>query len=205
MDVDASCAICGAPPYPECPHEGQRLELALTQAMDRWAGLASLRKWVLDHARNTVIGTFQQLKRIRYETHVAQLQSLPYYTVYMHYPNNPPIPPQQLATLHLQIQHAQAAYKQGVDEDWRRSCLRYPEVLDYFFGLVEVSYPNERDASMTDPRFGGPMREVRRVKPRGESGSRERGKERKKAEKHHSRRGRTPPLPPMPPPAPRYR
>lgn len=36
-DVQASCAICGAPAYPqECPHEGQRLELALNQAYERW-------------------------------------------------------------------------------------------------------------------------------------------------------------------------
>jgi hypothetical protein len=36
-DVEASCAICGAPPsIPECPHEGERLELALNQAFDRW-------------------------------------------------------------------------------------------------------------------------------------------------------------------------
>lgn len=42
-NIDASCAICGAPPYPECPHEGQRLELALDQAMQRWDGMQRIR------------------------------------------------------------------------------------------------------------------------------------------------------------------
>lgn len=34
-EVTPSCAICGAPPFPECLHEGERLELALTQALER--------------------------------------------------------------------------------------------------------------------------------------------------------------------------
>lgn len=42
-NIEANCAICGAPPNPECPHEGQRLELALEQAMQRWEGLQRIR------------------------------------------------------------------------------------------------------------------------------------------------------------------
>lgn len=41
--IEANCAICGAPPYPECPHEGERLELALDQAMQRWEGMQRIR------------------------------------------------------------------------------------------------------------------------------------------------------------------
>lgn len=41
--VEANCAICGAPPDPECPHEGERLQLALNQAMERWDGLHKIR------------------------------------------------------------------------------------------------------------------------------------------------------------------
>lgn len=43
VDVEASCAICGAQQYPECPHESQRLEIALNQAMARWAGIKKVR------------------------------------------------------------------------------------------------------------------------------------------------------------------
>jgi hypothetical protein len=44
-NIEASCAICGAPPFPECPHEGDRLKLAFAQAMERWAGMQTIR-WV---------------------------------------------------------------------------------------------------------------------------------------------------------------
>lgn len=42
-DIDPSCAICGAPPFPECPHESERMELALNQAQARWAGMMEIR------------------------------------------------------------------------------------------------------------------------------------------------------------------
>lgn len=47
-EIEANCAICGAPPFPECPHEGQRLELALSQAMERWLGMQRIR-YVISH------------------------------------------------------------------------------------------------------------------------------------------------------------
>ena len=44
LRVEAACAICGAAPsVPECPHEGQRLELALDQAIERWSGVQVIR------------------------------------------------------------------------------------------------------------------------------------------------------------------
>lgn len=42
-EIEASCAICGAPPFPECPHEGKSLELAIDQAQARWTGLQEIR------------------------------------------------------------------------------------------------------------------------------------------------------------------
>lgn len=41
--LDPSCAICGRPPYPECPHEGESLQRALQQAQDRWTGVQRIR------------------------------------------------------------------------------------------------------------------------------------------------------------------
>jgi len=43
LDLEPSCAICGAPPYPECPHEGESLQRALQQAQDRWTGVQRIR------------------------------------------------------------------------------------------------------------------------------------------------------------------
>jgi hypothetical protein len=43
---------------------------------------------------------------------------------------------------------AEAELKRGIDADWRASILRYPEVLDYFYSLVKVSIPDDRDPAV---------------------------------------------------------
>lgn len=225
-DIEASCAICGAPPFPaECPHEGERLELALTQAMERWVGFHTIRwvvcvkwlalvplltcadysKWVLDHARNQIINTFNALRTMRMEAHDNYLRSLPYYTLYHRYNGQPPLQPAQLQLIHSQIQHANIILQQGVDQDWRTSCLRYPEVLDYYFNLILFELPSERDSTITDPRFGTPKENgARKIKEkRGSVDTRDlQVKEHRKRERRRSRGGGTPPPAPM---APGYR
>ncbi|EGP92566.1 uncharacterized protein MYCGRDRAFT_28154, partial [Zymoseptoria tritici IPO323] len=148
-----NCAICGAPPDPECPHEGERLQLALNQAMERWDGLHKIRKFVLDHARNSIIQTYHTLRSARMDAHRAYLQTLPYYTLYHRFSGNPPLDPAQFHLVHSQIQRANQILQQGVDQDWRTSCQRYPQVLDYYFSLAEVVLPDHRDPRIFDPRF----------------------------------------------------
>jgi hypothetical protein len=150
--------------------------------------------WVLNHARNQIIATFHQLRAARHQAHVAYLQTLPCFTLYQRWHGNPPIAPNQLHILNTQIQQANAAYRAGVDEDWRRSCLRYPEVLDYYFSLVEYSFPMENHPMIAEPSFGAPVKDIRRVKARNHSVEAGSGKEHRKKEK---RRGRTPPAAPM--------
>ncbi|KAM0718799.1 hypothetical protein Q7P37_005870 [Cladosporium fusiforme] len=91
--LDPRCAICGAPPFPECPHEGERLQLALQQAQERWAGVETIREWVLNNARNHIINIFERAKQARYDTHIQYLHSLPYYALYTHHRGRPPLPP----------------------------------------------------------------------------------------------------------------
>ncbi|KAK3115115.1 hypothetical protein LTR53_005892 [Teratosphaeriaceae sp. CCFEE 6253] len=198
VNIEANCAICGAPPVPECPHESERLQLAFDQALGRWASI-HLQDWVLNHARNAVISTFNVLRNGRYQQHAGYLATLPYYTVYHRYGGQhggqPPIPQPQLAALHAQIQHADGALKQGIDEDWRRSCMEYPKILDYYFGLLEVRFPDERGEALRKPVFGGSAsspREQKKVKARRDSIDTQRGKK----ERRRSR-GRTPPSAPM--------
>ncbi|KAI7539706.1 hypothetical protein KC331_g9596 [Hortaea werneckii] len=197
-DIDPSCAICGAPPFPECPHESQRLELALDQAQQRWSGMRTIREWVLNHARDQVISTFHQLRGARYQAHLAYLQSLPCFTLYYRYNGAPPIHPTQLQLLHSQIQQANMLFKQGVDEDWRRSCLRYPEVLDYYFDLVQFQVPSDRDPAIVDPRFGATANERPRIREKRPSGDSTTTKEHRKKDRRRSR-GRTPPAIPHAP------
>ena len=55
--------------------------------------------------------------------------------------------------LQSQIAEAHAEFKRGIDLDWKASVLRYPEVLDYFYSLVELRLPGEDDMSVSQPPF----------------------------------------------------
>lgn len=96
------------------------------------------RDWVIRHAREHVLHRFEHLTATRKVAHATYLSSLPYYQIYMQYSGHPPLHPVALAQLQAQISEAHAELKRGIDADWRASVLRYPEVLDYFFSLVEV-------------------------------------------------------------------
>lgn len=71
----------------------------------------------------------------------------------MRYSGRPPIHPMYLAQLTSQIADANADLKRGIDADWRASVLRYPEVLDYFYSLVELRTPDERSSRVLQPPF----------------------------------------------------
>jgi hypothetical protein len=60
-----------------------------------------------------------------------------------HYYNAPPNP--------NEIAQAQARLKRGIDEDWQASVQRYPEVLEYFYSLVELTLPGEDEPAVKDP------------------------------------------------------
>ena len=61
----------------------------------------------------------------------------------MQYSGHPPIHPQYVSQLQAQISEAHAKLKRGIDADWRASVLRYPEVLDYCYSLVELRIPHK--------------------------------------------------------------
>ena len=103
------------------------------------------------HAREQIHLTFWRLLAARKEAHVACLHGLPLYTLYQQYHGNPPLQPLQLELLQNQIKHANAIYKAGVDEDWRRSWL---EAIAYYFDLADIGLPGERDPAVQSPKFG---------------------------------------------------
>ena len=149
------CAICHAPPYPECPCESERLQIAVQQAETRAmdARLAEIRDWVISHARQHINEAFERLAAARNQAHAAYLASLPYYSVYAQYAGRPPLHPAHLAQLQAQLADAHAELERGIDADWRTSVLRYPEVLDYFYSLVALRLPSERSPSVAEPPF----------------------------------------------------
>lgn len=155
MDEAPNCAICNAPAYPECPCEADRLQIAVKQAEARIMEdrLAEIRDWVINHARQHILNAFERLTSNRKGMHAAYLASLPNYEIYMRYSGHPPIHPMYLSQLQTQIAEANAELKRGIDADWRASVLRYPVVLDYFYGLVDLRLPDDRSREVVEPPF----------------------------------------------------
>lgn len=54
--------------------------------------------------------------------------------------------------------------------------MMYPDMLDYFFGLVIVRYPDERDDKMIRPELGMGKRRIRRDSAVSEKGGRRRSR-----------------------------
>lgn len=81
-----------------------------------------------------------------------------------HYYHAPPHP--------SEIAAADAELKRGIDEDWKASVQRYPEVLEYFYGLVDLSLPGDDEPGVRDPplsALGGGKGRVR-MRSRGREG-----------------------------------
>lgn len=84
-----------------------------------------------------------------------------------------------VATLQTQIAEAHAELKRGIDADWRASVLRYPEVLDYFYSLVELRLPDDHSREVVEPPFaaagyadiGYGVKEQKKKKRRDREGS----------------------------------
>lgn len=129
-----------------------------------------LRDWVLDNSRNHIIRRFEHLKTVRYNAHLAYLQSLPYYSLYHSYNGQPPLAPRELQYLRGQLDNADVNLKLGVDQDWRSCCLLYPETLDYHFSLVSIRLPKDHHESVLRPEIGAGRKTFRRDSSFKESG-----------------------------------
>ncbi|RDA96137.1 hypothetical protein CP533_1775 [Ophiocordyceps camponoti-saundersi (nom. inval.)] len=141
--MDPNCAICSAPATLACDCEAKGLELAVRQAEDRMMRsiYSDIRSWVRAHAQDYVLEYFRLLAERRKNAHTVHLDQMAAHAFY-HY-NAPPHP--------NQIADAQAALKRGIDEDWQASVQRYPEVLEYYFGLVELTLPADDEPAVKDP------------------------------------------------------
>ncbi|KYK59391.1 serine/threonine protein phosphatase [Drechmeria coniospora] len=126
-----------------CDCEAKGLEIAIRQAEDRMMRsiYSDIRAWVRAHAQDYVLEYFRLLSERRKNAHTSHLDQMTAHTFY-HY-NAPPHP--------NQIADAQATLKRGLDDDWQASVQRYPEILEYYFGLVELTIPDDNDSAVKDP------------------------------------------------------
>ncbi|KAI1179408.1 hypothetical protein F4777DRAFT_474842 [Nemania sp. FL0916] len=141
--MDPDCAICHAPATHACDCEAKGLEAAVQQAELRMmqSVYTEIRSWVRAHAQDYILEYFRMLSERRKSAHAEHLERLT--ASAYHYYHAPPHP--------SEIQAAQATLKRGIDDDWQSSVQRYPEVLEYFFGLVEMQLPPEEDPAVKDP------------------------------------------------------
>lgn len=108
------------------------------------------------HAQDYILEYFRLLTERRKTAHAQHLDRLSHHAY--HYYHAPPHP-QELAA-------AQAQLKRGIDEDWQASVQRYPEVLEYFYSLVELTLPDDNEPAVKDPplsALNGPRKGPRRV------------------------------------------
>lgn len=107
---------------------------------------------------------FRQLSERRKIAHSSHLDRI---TAHAFYHYHAPPHPSQLA-------EAQTALKRGIDEDWQASVQRYPEVLEYFYGLVELTLPANDEPAVKEPPLGtltGHRKAQRRGEARPSSGA----------------------------------
>ncbi|KAK1829193.1 hypothetical protein QBC39DRAFT_263690 [Podospora conica] len=141
--MDPDCAICHAPATLACDCEAKGLEVAVRQAEARMMQSIynDIRSWVRAHAQDYILEYFRLLTERRKTAHTAHLDRITAHAY--HYYNAPPHP--------NEIAAAQAQLKRGIDEDWQASVQRYPEVLEYFYSLVELTLPDDNEAAVKDP------------------------------------------------------
>lgn len=155
--MDPDCAICHAPASLACECEAKGLEVAVRQAESRMMQsiLNDIRSWVRAHAQDYILEYFRLLTERRKAAHAQHLDRLSAHS--FHYYHAPPHP--------NEIAAAQAQLKRGIDEDWQASVQRYPEVLEYFYSLVELSLPDDNEPAVKDPplsALSGPRKGPRR-------------------------------------------
>lgn len=148
------------------------------------------RTWVRAHAQDYILEYFTMLTTRRKNLHAQKISHITdrawhYYHAQPH--------PTELAAADMEL-------KRGIDEDWKASVQRYPEVLEYFYGLVDLSLPGDDEPRVSDPPLsalgGGKGRvRVRSVSVGRRGGRRERREERGGRERERHRVQFAPPTP----------
>ncbi|KAF0330141.1 hypothetical protein GQ607_002471 [Colletotrichum asianum] len=160
--MDPDCAICHAPATLACDCEAKGLDVAIKQAEHRMMNTIynEIRTWVRAHAQDYILEYFRLLTERRKAAHTANLERITAQAY--HYYHTQPHP--------NEIAEAQASLKRGIDEDWQSSVQRYPEVLEYFYSLVDLTLPPDDDPTVKDPplsALSGSRKTSRRIQVGG--------------------------------------
>jgi len=191
--MDPDCAICHQPALAQCDCEAKGLDLAVRQAEQRMMAsvFSDIRSWVRGHAQDYILEYFSVLTTRRKDAHAAHIAQITEHAAY-YYRARPH--PNEVAVANSEL-------KRGIDEDWRASVQRYPEVLEYFYSLVDLNLPSDDDPAVKDPPLSALSGGARKARHRTiEETHRWKASERarKAAPPLHTRRSSTPYAPPPP-------
>jgi len=141
--MDPDCAICSQPALAQCECEAKGLDLAVRQAEQRMmtSVFNDIRAWVRGHAQDYILSYFSMLTTRRKDHHAQAIRHITERAAYYYRAR-----PHQ-----SEIAAADADLKRGIDEDWKASVQRYPEVLEYFYGLVDLNLPGDDEPGVRDP------------------------------------------------------
>jgi hypothetical protein len=103
--------------------------------------MPSFRAWVRGHAQDYILSYYEVLTARRKEAHAIHLASIQERAAYYYRAHPHP----------SEIMAADAELKRGIDEDWRASVQRYPEVLEYYYSLVDMNLPRDDEPAVKDP------------------------------------------------------
>lgn len=141
------------------------------------------RSWVRGHAQDYILSYFAMLTARRKEVHGANIQRITDQA--WHFYRAPPHP--------AEVANAELELKRWIDEDWKASVQRYPEVLEYYYGLVDLSLPGDDEPQVSDPpmsALAGGKQRVRLRQPSVEKRRRSRVSIEPIAEPERRREGR---------------
>ncbi|EHA52139.1 hypothetical protein MCOR07_006960 [Pyricularia oryzae] len=159
--MDPDCAICRRPATVRCDCEAKGLEEAVRQAEVKLMSRVyeDIREWVRGRAQDYVLSVYHKQAERRKQDHAKHIERITAHS-YHHF-HRPPHPNEIVA--------AQATLKRGIDGDWQAAVYRYPEVLEYFYGLVNITLPRDSDPEVRHPPLDSPPSH-KRVGRRGSGG-----------------------------------
>lgn len=98
-------------------------------------------EWVKLRARNFILGYYDRLAEQHereYNEHVSAIENF-----YSQYYNS--------TRYFEELSREEANLKHNINKAWKASVQRYPEVLKYFYSLVDISRPSDSDVCVTSP------------------------------------------------------
>lgn len=127
LSMDPNCSICHLPFSSSCDCETKAMEVAFRQAENKVmkSVYRDIRAWVRGHAQGFVWGEFSKYKQeVESDGHEEQAEE--------------------------DVTGREPSKQEKINERWQTAVQSYPETLEYFYSLVQLSVPADNDPAVKD-------------------------------------------------------